>query len=876
MENLRQAIDVVWNQLSVCRWLETLAESPNNTRYTSPIICSETDFVSEDFVRYMVDTYKEVTIDQAGAIAKVMKDVWMKPFNSDFMEERIEKPDPRMAHVLIHLLVNLLEIDNSNEPRCKFEHLLKWREVSQNVGDDMLVCSFLAYMDIQNNRTRTDFAWSPVLRHTNHILNNICDKGLSELHFHLKGSSLNFDIQWLSLMNDIEKRERSCQLLQKHCKSDISFSNILHNEWSLYDLLLIAAYLRWWLFQCCVMRQEIQDPLLNIQSMREILQKPSLKKNDISTAIVVAKVLGRRYPMSPHIDGDVIDYAIPKVLPQNEVSSLRYVNSILHGERLILYSAFGRIYGGNVHDIIYDYISFALLVYTKIKCLFRRELLQINARKGFENFQQYQEDKSRFIKKDSVYEPLQTEMAIKSTCCNQLVNYIECRVAPEKDTRRLLQVLKQFQAFFDKNQRAGYINNEKISERLCGVSAYIIIHFIKLPETKQVMENVWRNFALRNDVRKQSEIIKSAYIQHSSIRKLICGFDAANAERDARPEVFAQAFRYLRNELRYPQDVLIEEQPHTIGLTYHVGEDFWDVVDGLRAVDEALLFLGLQGGDRIGHAMVLGISADEYYKTRHHYVTMPKQVFLDNLVWLQHKLQSYNISIPSELTNYIIEKVDMYAADIYQGCTTTGWSLQQLYYAWMLRGDNPKTLQMGNRPVDGEWGKYAYTISNDLLISKELYYARQNSEIINIAFLYHMNAKRGDEMCVEKLPTCIIKVLEELQCKMRKNIEYRKIAIETNLSSNLKIGEFERFDKHPILKFNRDGLDDKCDTSILVSINTDDQGIFATSITNEYALMASAIEKIRDKNGELIFRPSQVMNWLDCIRESSIAQRFVK
>lgn len=27
-------------------------------------------------------------------------------------------------------------------------------------------------------------------------------------------------------------------------------------------------------------------------------------------------------------------------------------------------------------------------------------------------------------------------------------------------------------------------------------------------------------------------------------------------------------------------------------LTYHVGEDFLDIVDGLRAIDEVLLFVG--------------------------------------------------------------------------------------------------------------------------------------------------------------------------------------------------------------------------------------------------------------------------------------------
>ena len=48
--------------------------------------------------------------------------------------------------------------------------------------------------------------------------------------------------------------------------------------------------------------------------------------------------------------------------------------------------------------------------------------------------------------------------------------------------------------------------------------------------------------------------------------------------------------------------------------TYHVGEDFLDIADGLRAIDEAILFCGLERGSRLGHALALGIDSYEYYK----------------------------------------------------------------------------------------------------------------------------------------------------------------------------------------------------------------------------------------------------------------------
>lgn len=48
-------------------------------------------------------------------------------------------------------------------------------------------------------------------------------------------------------------------------------------------------------------------------------------------------------------------------------------------------------------------------------------------------------------------------------------------------------------------------------------------------------------------------------------------------------------------------------------LTYHVGEDFLEISDGLRAIDEAILFCDMKRGSRLGHATVLGIDLDRYY-----------------------------------------------------------------------------------------------------------------------------------------------------------------------------------------------------------------------------------------------------------------------
>lgn len=61
---------------------------------------------------------------------------------------------------------------------------------------------------------------------------------------------------------------------------------------------------------------------------------------------------------------------------------------------------------------------------------------------------------------------------------------------------------------------------------------------------------------------------------------------------------------------------------------------------------------------------------------------------------------------------------------------------------------------------------------------------------------------------------------------------------------------------------------------IQVSINTDDQGVFATYIENEYAYLALALEKVKDENGNPRYIRTLIYNWLDNIRKMGLVQSF--
>ncbi|MGL5921184.1 MAG: hypothetical protein ACRCZQ_11905, partial [Bacteroidales bacterium] len=86
---------------------------------------------------------------------------------------------------------------------------------------------------------------------------------------------------------------------------------------------------------------------------------------------------------------------------------------------------------------------------------------------------------------------------------------------------------------------------------------------------------------------------------------------------------------------------------------------------------------------------------------------------------------------------------------------------------------------------------------------------------------------------------------------------------------------------HPILAFNNHRLHHDPakmadNPQLSVSLNTDDQGVFSTYLENEYALMAIALEKEKDENGNRKYTSMFIYDYLDHIRRLGHEQRFVK
>lgn len=306
-----------------------------------------------------------------------------------------------------------------------------------------------------------------------------------------------------------------------------------------------------------------------------------------------------------------------------------------------------------------------------------------------------------------------------------------------------------------------------------------------------------------------------------------------------------------------------------------------------------MIFLGLENGDRLGHCLALGTDVRKYYEKRYHTICATKQVLVDNAAWLHHKCK--RIFGYSPLCYFLERIFHKYFIEIYCGGSTVNGKfnfeqvfnsvkevrslddIQNYYLSWLLRGNSPtfgKDSDMTtSESIEKEWLHYSENHHEGAKL------ARNNEKALQLFDLYHTDpiVVRGTDAVTFEIPSeyrdDFYSLLEAIQEQLLTKIETKRIAIECNPSSNYKIGEMTRYDEHPILKFFNYGLSTPYKRhDIAVSINTDDQGVFATSLEREYSLIALAMERSHPKGGEN--SPRQIIEWLDKIRQMSVEQQF--
>ncbi len=778
--------------------------------------------------------------------------------------------------------------EQNGQPCVKFVQLLRFRDTVHTIGAEIFICAFLAELDYcKHNRKREDFSYPTSIPTDNTRLQNMLKEGLAENHFHLKGSTPSFMLSWICLMNNVKNRKKvfDSKLKNKLLNSDMLFIDMNDNE-SYYSLVMKAARIR--LFLTKILKKEYSEEEMQ-EKDREIRKFLCFDDKTVSANLIPVQTAINTHKKyySFKLDGykEYIDYAIENKYAENKS------NLVFTGERKLLYDMFYAIISNDSHvrpyiDLFYTYIL--------ISTWFRGELVQNNDRAGFANFNEYQDRKGYFLEGYRAYENALIAIALESNLEKPYVRSIETRFVPKAGSKNISSQV----AFFDsmaqiskKEEITGHSRKSDESEN--PKRHFYVAHFPKDVDNKYQPLRC-RHHELRRYVKNSSLSIANIRNKQDEASYRILGIDACANEIGCRPEVFAQAFRFLKNHHVKGSTFINRKFPQQLKITYHAGEDFLDVADGLRAINEAIYFLNMTSGDRLGHALALGIDAEKWYSSKNNRIILPRQDLLDNSAWLIHKLSEYgysNIPFIYELKSIYKENF-LYVYQQKMPFQEKDRFIDDSIYtdSWSLRGDDPYLYRDCIDPK-----KYLYKIQTGYLYPNYEYnlYAKNfpendklsairesNISAYKLMNYYHfdMDVRRLGNECVEyEISRQYINAVSYIQEQMRYDLAQKGIGIECNPSSNYLIGTFKRYDQHPIINFNNRGLCVDCNNAkMFISINTDDLGVFDTSLENEYALLACALQKAENTDGNKKYSPNDIYDYLDYVRKMGMEQSFLR
>lgn len=685
----------------------------------------------------------------------------------------------------------VLRYDRENGICVIYDNLLRWRQISYVLGQDIFITSYLGRKF--NDSDNFSFDWSNCIPCDKDAIYVNDEDGLPDIHTHLWGSVDYAELYWICIMNNISLWSDNPDERINSRQMDVDYDLNIEGRKTLRDWTSVAsciriALLKWisdtnpdsefshekidWLIECMDdgfsswRNDGFQEELCQFKEGSFRLQK----------------------------FGNVIwDYAIRKdyQLAEKEFNSPFWLH---YGERHLLYSCFQKIYHNGGKKVDVQKASEYLYLYLLIKIRFRKEHIYTNPLKGLANFIDYGIAKSTLQVNDETYKLLLNKIfyiyAIQSSVGLKHNNDIESRLS-----------IKDYKG----------CNNIPISTSIASTGAFIysgklsfVISISKSFNKSKMESNI--DIILRESSEGNSKLV---------------GIDFCGYEGEKRPIFFSPFIRYLRKK-------------GIKNFTYHVGEDFVDVLDGLRAIDELLTYAEFDSYCRLGHALVLGIDVSKYYRERHNIVILKEQDLLDNLVWLYCKVDIKNdesgcISEIEKKIKSLLKKFEY------------GDNIDDYYKSISLRSEPALVDDSYSIPCN----------ANDCI--------RENGKIRALYEKYH---SQGSTIVSYQYPSGIDVYVKNLQDKVIHSIIDENISIEACPSSNLCVGGFRRYDNLPLMRL--------IDKKIPISINTDDKGVFSTSIEQEYALIALSMGK-----GQVINK-QDVPKILSDFIQTSRNQRFEK
>lgn len=330
-------------------------------------------------------------------------------------------------------------------------------------------------------------------------------------------------------------------------------------------------------------------------------------------------------------------------------------------------------------------------------------------------------------------------------------------------------------------------------------------------------------------------------------RPFIVGVDAAANELACPPRSFSGAYSWLRAQL----DCGVPGQPDPpirLGFTFHAGEDFRDLLTGLRHIDEAAHLLAMRPGDRVGHGLALSWPVEDFYISRTQSFPTVADHALD-LCWAIALLLRHDGhgDLERDARERLVKLLADYESEV--------GNLQRLIAFWDL--DEPhewtSTRARGLKHLPQEMEPPRALREDEWL--QRLGIPREHWDRLAPRPLRPLEWKR------------IVRACQQL---LRRRILKSGLVIEINPSSNRIVGGYSTVERLPYTHINKPNTCAAGDIgNIPIAIGTDDAGIFHTSLHREYELVGRAALA----QGYTL---PEVQAWLEDIRVTGLKASFLK
>jgi len=443
--------------------------------------------------------------------------------------------------------------------------------------------------------------------------------------------------------------------------------------------------------------------------------KHKIKKEDIPPLFSI-RPISRSQDMSFYIKNDYYNTLIFKIVKNNQLQNIQKADKIL-------WILLMEILRSHPNSILKD----AIYLYTSFRNILHKLIIQQQKYGGLEYFSSYSRSSARRAKKEHEFVD-----SFRSILSSSYRMNIEGRINFQDTTAEYAsEMTKWLGAFievkdenrgrcdyedsisfifhFQKKEEKDFKSKKKIENSLLIQSRYerfrkdlfiktrAFLDFLKsskytnvsiVTKNRQIFDNKEHKF----DITKKFKKIK---VEKYNLLDYISGIDAASREDKVPPEVFAPIYRYIRNSLELsmlPFDHNIPRADVKIcknklfQFSYHVGEEFRDINTGVRHIFEAIIFLGFRKGDRLGHALALGMSPKKYI-SNHKVVITSKEEQFDNAIFSYFVLDSFNND--NKLKYDFYQKAMNLGSDIYRG----DYTIDNYINAWLLRRNSPISLK---------------------------------------------------------------------------------------------------------------------------------------------------------------------------------------